>query len=365
MSLHFAGNKALIGGSLIAHFFLDDVLTGGYNKDHTCPFLSLLVFWRFAPMFVRSPHVRLRRSAFTLIELLVVIAIIAILIGLLVPAVQKVRDAAARADCLNHLKQLTLAMHTHHDTYKYFLNGGQGWQWAPDIVNGTPLAAPRQRAGWGYQVLPYIEATTTWNGGTGGTDTARAIVAVATPNALFFCPGRRGPQTVTYRDNNYGRNNNPNLGGADFTYYPTLRTLSMTRALCDYGANIGTNGSNGAIVQHPRTTRMANFNDGTSNTLCIGDKQINIANLGNAQSADNEGYTAGWDWDTVRRTDLLPAPDGPTVAGGTNAFGSSHPGGFNMSFMDGSVRTLTYSIPIATWRALGTRAGGEPVSDNF
>src|SRR5207245_2463426 len=139
-----------------------------------------------------------RRNAFTLIELLVVIAIIGILMGLLLPAVQKVREAANRTTCQNNLKQMSLACHAHHDGVGIFPSGGWYGYTPPNYIRGAPAIGAAQQASWAFQILPYVEADNTWRGGQASNDTDRALVAIGTANKVFFCPSRRVPQTVTY-----------------------------------------------------------------------------------------------------------------------------------------------------------------------
>src|SRR5437763_132407 len=102
------------------------------------------------------------RSGFTLIELLVVIAIIAVLIGLLLPAVQKVREASATTTCQNNLKQMGLAIHMHTDALGAYPSGGIDWQSDRVMSGGTPADYTTQTWGWAYQILPYIEQDSLW-----------------------------------------------------------------------------------------------------------------------------------------------------------------------------------------------------------
>src|SRR5262245_60551970 len=161
------------------------------------------------------------RAAFTLIELLVVIAIIGILMGLLMPAVQKVRESANRITCQNNLRQIGLAFHNHHDQFSQFPTGGWLALTPPNYIAGTPAVVNQQQAGWAFQILPFLEAESTWKGGQATTDAGRAVVAIGTANKVFFCPSRRLPQTVTYPDN----------------YLPPLTGGMITHALCDYAAS--------------------------------------------------------------------------------------------------------------------------------
>src|SRR5689334_9575492 len=143
------------------------------------------------PQSLRASHPK----AFTLIELLVVIAIIAILIGLLVPAVQKVRESANRTRCENNLKQIGVAFHSHHDAHKFFPDGGEYWDTARSMNGGTPAVAPKQNWGWAYQILPYIEAKDIWLIPNDGDCRKNTI-------PLYFCPSRRQPSTIY--DSRYG-----------------------------------------------------------------------------------------------------------------------------------------------------------------
>jgi prepilin-type N-terminal cleavage/methylation domain-containing protein/prepilin-type processing-associated H-X9-DG protein len=269
---------------------------------------------------------------FTLIELLVVLAIVAVLIGLLLPAVQKVREAANRMSCSNNLKQIGLACHIHHDQYGFFPSGGFDWYTPPTYVGGVPAIGAAQQAGWGFQILPFLEAENAWRAG--------AVIAISTPQRVFFCPSRRVPQTLTYPDQ----------------YTPPVTGSVVTHALCDYAAS---NLDGTGVIRQYTPTRIADITDGTSNTLLAGDKRLNLSGFGEDQPDDNEGYTAGFDEDTVRRTSVGPAPDCQGDCTGEKRFGSSHPGRFNVVFADGSVHGISYTIDPIVFQYLGNKSDGQ------
>ena len=244
-----------------------------------------------------------QRGGFTLVELLVVIAIIGILMGLLMPAVQKIREAANRASCQNNLKQLTLAFHNHHDTLGFFPSGGWNWYTPPNYLSGVPAVGQQQQAGWGFQVLPFIEADNVWRGAGATDDTGRILIAIGTTNKLFFCPSRRGPQAVPFSDPAY------------------LNGILAPHALGDYAAS---NKEGTGVVQQIKPTRIADITDGTSTTLLLGDKRANRVILGQPHPGDDIGYTSGWDYNTVRRTNIEPRPDYSGDGEGKKRFGSAH-----------------------------------------
>ena len=282
------------------------------------------------------------RAGFTLIELLVVIAIIGVLVALILPAVQQAREAANRVSCENHLKQIGLGFHGHHDAFKTLPTGGWDWWSSPAYTNGTPQIGEPQTAGWGFQILMFLEADNVWKGGPGPTDQDRSKFAVGAKNALFFCPTRRSPQTVVFQDPAY-------IDGS-----------AITVAMCDYAAS---NYEETGAVQYRYPLRIADITDGTSNTLLVGEKRMNLQLLGSRQSDDDTGYASGFDADVVRKTTLTPAADYRAATGdGEQRFGASHPGGFNALLADGSVRKLSFSIDATVFRLLGERKDGQALS---
>lgn len=301
----------------------------------------------------RAPHgaVRFGRHAFTLVELLVVVAIIGVLIGLLLPAVQSARESARSASCKNQLRQIGVALHNHESSLRIFPTGGNDWWTPPNFTGGRPAAGAKQDAGWAYQLLPYLEQTGAWNP-PGADDTARKTMAIAALIETYFCPTRRGPQSVRYASSGY------DYGGPLFG-------LELTHGLIDYaGGNLS---GTGIMVQsgsdrQPQVRRVNEVTDGLTKTLAVAEKRLNRAHLGERQEDDNEGYTAGWDEDSLRRTDLAPDRDYVGDQDGGELFGSSHPQSFNTAVADGSVRGISYDIDPEVFKSLGAISDGRAIS---
>lgn len=288
--------------------------------------------FRWNASFFRRPR---RRRAFTLIELLVVIAIIAVLVSLLLPAVQQAREAARRSQCKNNLKQIGLAFHNYYDTFKVLPDGGN------DDGTGWPCGAccsanNRGEWNWMYQILPQIDQTNVYN-------LTNDTTVYQSPIATYYCPTRRQPRL-------YG-----------------------SSAKGDYAGNVGDgmNNYNGPIIRRSCKTPVdfPQVRDGTSNTLLIGEKQTNDNNFGSS-GGDNEPWpNSGWDQDEIRWGGIGngPAPDSdhpvepPTFWSGR--FGSSHMASFNAVMVDGSVHSFSYNIDAETFRRLCVRNDGLVIGD--
>jgi prepilin-type N-terminal cleavage/methylation domain-containing protein/prepilin-type processing-associated H-X9-DG protein len=332
----------------------------------------------------------MRRHAYTLIELLVVIAIMAVLIGLLLPAVQKVREAAARAKCANNLKQIALAAHGYHDANNRLPPGGAA----------NPTFASVQ-----VWLLPHLEQAAKYQ----QLDTTKNIIdpgnyALRIQDVpVYLCPS--DPSTGSFLDTN------PPAGVAPD---PTGR--------CNYYGNAGAHGwwkdSSGSIVKPPGlagifgsdfTVRLVDIADGTSNTALFaevkrgaypGNDALDVTQVplpqwntpgttpatnpnnlapaaacnstANGSSLTGLQYYRGSSPTAALYTHTVP-PNNPkrdcAINPGSDQFHlaarSYHSGGVNVVLADGAVRFVSDGIAFAAWQALGTRCGGEPAgADN-
>jgi prepilin-type N-terminal cleavage/methylation domain-containing protein/prepilin-type processing-associated H-X9-DG protein len=277
-----------------------------------------------------------RRFGFTLIELLVVIAIIAILIGLLLPAVQKVREAAARMKCSNNLKQIGLAFHNFNDVNGFLPPGGDTGPTQPNSADNGAT----DRYTWCYHLLPYIEQDNLFR-------QTNLTTLTTTPLATFVCPTRRSVQL----------------------YHGVVKS--------DYASNCGTTATDGMTVETytgtgnnvRQYTRLADVSDGLSNTLMAGESRVHKAFLtvSGGCCSDNENvYQTGFADDVGRRGSTPPEPDLTDAAIDSaladGKFGSSHTGGLNVVLGDGSVRFIRFSITQANFRNFSIKNDGNVVT---
>ena len=284
--------------------------------------------------------IRRPRPGFTLIELLVVIAIIAILIGLLLPAVQKVREAAAKAKCANNLKQMALACHNYESAYGTLPQGRSPN--APTLFTGS--------GGWTYGLLPYVEQKSLYD-----MCQQNFHANVGHPVAIYFCPSDpRGDVTGT--------------GGTT----AGQTTSGLTWYVGVTGATYNPDGTvpagQGGVFEPVRKVRVTDVTDGTSSTLMIGERPpaADLA-FGWWSYSDFDNLLGTKNYVTFYPNCTLPglySPGKVTDNCSTTKFWSNHPGGGNWAFGDGSVRFLPYSAQAATI-PLATRAGGEVATGDF
>jgi|688.fasta_scaffold72170_3 prepilin-type N-terminal cleavage/methylation domain-containing protein len=406
--------------------------------DTSAPLRSRLSGIPCGPARHRDP-----RPGFTLIELLAVVAIVALLVALLLPATQGVRESARMQACGNNVRQLAAAMLHHESAMGHFPSGGWGPDWMAAADRGSDTAQP---GGWTYAVLPFLEANTVRDV-VSGVDAATATAAyqrmVSTPLPFFACPGRRIakalplPSSVSYRTavgalslplgtvSDYAAN-----GGSTATCPPielleeaiafvasdtkvtfchvpqgnagNYQTQSLSLSATEQGHadhdgdHIGPcfscDDDMAAIAVNPlslaegddwramvplarlvlpdngipdlqdgilhRMSRItpAIMRDGLSNTYLIGEKYVAANRYETGSDAgDNRALFAGYSSSNVRWAYDPPAQD-QTGVSRPNVFGSAHRAGWNVSFADGSVRTMDFDVDATIHAGLAARA---------
>jgi prepilin-type N-terminal cleavage/methylation domain-containing protein/prepilin-type processing-associated H-X9-DG protein len=287
------------------------------------------------------------RRAFTLIELLVVIAIIAILIGLLLPAVQKIREAANRMKCSNNLKQLGLALHNFHDTNDRFPTAN-----SPTFGSAFTM------------ILPFVEQ-----------DNIRKVYDVnlsptAAPNNtvtglpvnIYICPTMKLP---------------PAPPAAYTTHYASYAVCigsndAWAPPLPDNGAIVRSNATGGAVAVTPGT-RITDVTDGTSSTFLAGEMGFQLKDYtfsSGAYAGQTRGGNTSWAYGYASysfgstKVPLNTVNPPTSTTDRLSAFRSDHTSGGNFLYTDGHVRFVRDGMDPAVYTALGTRAGGEVTDDH-
>jgi prepilin-type N-terminal cleavage/methylation domain-containing protein/prepilin-type processing-associated H-X9-DG protein len=320
------------------------------------------------------------KAGFTLIELLVVIAIIAVLVGLLLPAVQKVREAANRMKCQNNLKQIGLALHSYHDSFSFFPLG-----WTQNMVTDADFPNGYKSSwGWSALILPYVEQDNLYKQlnipNTGLRDAllnATQLALLQMPLKVFRCPSDTGDDLNADRPFDIINVNNEMLSVARSNYPGNGGNTWLNSDL-----SAGTDG-----IFNPSNKRIAmrDILDGTSNTIMVGERaspDVLRADPNNPRpgwaaiwaGVDSWGVGPGndalWGFTTFRMQDGFFGGSLPTTYLATQAFSSLHPGGANFCLCDGSVRFVSQNIPwnafgqpLATYNKLGNKADGLVVED--
>jgi len=317
---------------------------------------------------------RRRNAAFTLVELLVVITIIGVLMSLLLPAVNSVRESMRRTQCKNNLAQLGNAAQQHLAAQGHFTSSGWGWAWNGDPDHGF---GSRQPGGWIYNSLPYLGLDMIHDVGKGLSATAKfSALAEAEQAAIpsLNCPTRR--KMITYpcpypawnaaavsvcSKTDYAANGGSNLflgTGPDpstncFATYPNCAWSNSDAALTDPKSGFnGVSGERSEVSQIP---------DGQSNVFFAGEKYLDpTLYYTGSDGADNSSALEGNDWDVNRWVSpgFPPMRDTKGVNDCSQGFGSAHPAGVQFVFCDGSVKLLSFQINFTTYQSLGVRNDG-------
>jgi len=338
------------------------------------------------------------RTAFTLIELLVVIAIIAVLIGLLLPAVQKVREAMARANCSNKLKQLTLALHNYEAASKSFppgtvnLNPGNGTIAPGDDPNGrngaggllpytgsTPFTAYGIGGPWVCFLLSYIEQS----------ELARNFEKIQSerPEVVdwfgnsAYASTQIGHQRIKAMDCPSFPSHDEQLSNGTNMEHLARGNYAACYGKGGYGSVQGQNAAIGGVFYNNSRTRFTDITDGASNTLALSELKYRLPSATGPSLQDTRGT---WAYGTMGGN-IFSAQTGPNSASPDLVWGcrtmvvdgmpcnqsgtpyvamasaarSYHQGGVNVSFADGSVRFMPDTVVLTIWQALATRGGGE------
>jgi prepilin-type N-terminal cleavage/methylation domain-containing protein/prepilin-type processing-associated H-X9-DG protein len=295
------------------------------------------------------------RRGFTLIELLVVIAIIAVLVGLLLPAVQRVREASNRAKCQNNLKQIGLALYNYHDNTGRFPPGyqtqvaadnsdlGPGWGWAAFLLDDLEQGNLKQQIRFDLDIRDPLNAN------------ARVTVL-----PIFVCPSDITLDTFTVVD----ANGNPLVDVARANYTAMNGVLGVSSDAFD---------NNGAFLRNKRF-RTAHITDGLSNTLFVGERATNMSKVTWTGAVTGGVVPAQRYPDPADQLANAEAASALVLSHGSrshipndqlvfdaDATSSYHPGGVNFLFGDGSVRMISNGINGPVYEALLTRAGNEPI----
>jgi len=307
----------------------------------------------------------------TLIEVLVATAIIGLLAALMMPAVQAARESARKTSCTNNLRQIGIAIQSHHAAHGRFPSNGWGYRWLGDPDRGYDGDQP---GGWIYNVLPYLEQASLRERGRGSREIDKRLQmdkVVQVPVAVFHCPSRRKAATYPYlgrvalvnadRPSQAAKCDYAGNGGDTLIDHPKGGPPSLDPAAVASYAWPDSQNANGIFFVRSQV-RAAMVTDGLSHTYLAGEKNVSTRphDANRRDTGDDQTLYLGDDRDIRRWTDSLPLRDSNTPL--PSCFGSAHPDGCHFVFGDASVKLIHYTIEMDVHRRLGNRSDGTPVN---